>query len=95
MEKIKLLFFFFFLISLSVAYGQESKKYLKLKQNSKYEEGYIISNDSIKIEGLVKRNIMNEFSEYSVVKFVHLDGHKATYYPYQIKGYFLYRGCLK
>ena len=76
-----------FIINLS--YGQESKKYLKFKRKDNYIEGYILNKDSIRVEGLIKDNLMNEAKKYSVVTFVKLDGTKKNYYPSEIKGF----GC--
>ncbi len=73
--------------SISMAYAQESKTYLKLKSNLKYSEGYVINSDSVKVKGLIKNNIMDETKLYSIVNFVGVDGSKKKYHPYEIKGY--------
>lgn len=82
----------FFLIVTSVN-GQESKKYMKLKRKLQYQEGYIVSKDSIKVEGLIKDQIMNENKKFSKVTFVQKDGTKESYFPNEIRGfgYSMYR----
>lgn len=67
--------------------AQESEKYLKLKQNSNYREGYILDRDSLKIKGLIKDNLLNEAKKYSVVTFVQMNGTTSKYYPSEIKGF--------
>ncbi|HOX82295.1 MAG TPA: hypothetical protein PLJ60_04895 [Chryseolinea sp.] len=76
------------LYSLSVAFGQESEKYLKLKSKRNYHEGYIINLDSVKVKGLVKANINKEEErQYSMVEFFGVDGSETRYRPYDLKGY--------
>ena len=73
--------------TLSIGCAQESKRYLKLKQNTSYWEGYVLNRDSVKITGLVKDNLLNDTKKYSVVTFVQKDGTKLKLYPNTIKGY--------
>ncbi|UXX78986.1 hypothetical protein N7E81_16655 [Reichenbachiella carrageenanivorans] len=65
----------------SICRGQESSKYLKLKNSPDYRTGYVFILDSTKIEGLIKHDFLNEAANYSVVKFIHKDGSKEKYYP--------------
>lgn len=69
------------------AYGQESKKYLKLKANYSHQEGYIIKNDSSVVKGLIKDGYLNEAKPYSVVNFVDIHGEKEKYHPRDLKGF--------
>ena len=48
------------MLIISFAKGQESENYTKLKNNYNYYEGYIITKDSVKIEGLIKLRLMEE-----------------------------------
>lgn len=76
----------FFIFQGLSGYGQESKKYLKLKANYNYREGYIITLDSTREEGLIK-DYLREVKKYSVVTFVNKKGAKNKYYPNEIRGY--------
>ncbi|MEZ4972436.1 MAG: hypothetical protein R2820_03965 [Cyclobacteriaceae bacterium] len=71
----------------NLALGQDSKKYLKAKRNYNYREGYIIGLDSVRIDGLVKDDVLHESKKHSNVTFVHKDGLKKTYFPWELKGY--------
>jgi len=75
------------MLTVNLTYGQESKKYLKLKHNLNYREGYILDSDSILIKGLIKDNVMTEVKKYSVITFVEVDGTKKKHYPNGIKGF--------
>lgn len=75
------------ILSVNLAHSQESKKYLKLKQDYNYREGYILDKDSMKVNGLIKAHMMNEAKKYSIVTFVQTDGTKKKYYPSGIKGF--------
>jgi hypothetical protein len=71
----------------NLSHAQESEKYIKLKQNYSYNEGYILDKDSMKIEGLIKEGALSEAKKYAVVNFVHKDGTRKKYYPADIKGF--------
>ncbi|MEL7002615.1 MAG: hypothetical protein AAFN93_07745 [Bacteroidota bacterium] len=71
----------------SLVHGQESKKYLKYKNNVKYRTGYVLHKDSVKVKGLVKESLFNEAKKHSSVTFVHKDGRKVIFFPNQILGY--------
>jgi hypothetical protein len=73
---------------LSNIYGQqESELYLKYRDNFKFIKGYIIRNDSDKIDGLLKDPIDDEASKYSSVVFIPKTGKKMTLYPKDILEY--------
>ena len=71
----------------NLTYGQESKKYLEVKKNYNYREGYILNKDSVRVKGLIFNNRMKELRKYSVVTFVDLNGTKKKYHPNQLKGF--------
>lgn len=75
------------LISSISAFSQETKKYLKMKENPKFREGYIVDKDSTVIKGLVKGNVIDERKLHVFVTFVSEDGKKSNYSPWHIKGY--------
>lgn len=85
--KIKLLLILA-LATIQIANAQkESEKYLKFKNNSQYVEGYIINNDSVKIEGLIKAINVSDYKKYASIIFVYKRGYKTHYGPAQIKAY--------
>ena len=83
MKLLKLLTILLFGLT-SICRAQESAKYLKLKKTPEYRTGYVLTHDSVTIQGLIKRNFNNKASNYSIVKFVHTDGSKEKYYPSNI-----------
>ncbi|MEL7147169.1 MAG: hypothetical protein AAFO69_12420, partial [Bacteroidota bacterium] len=70
-----------FVLTAHSSFGQESKRYLKFKNKVDYREGYVITNDSIKINGLLKDNLVNDFKSYSTINFIHQDGTKERFGP--------------
>ncbi|HNP20278.1 MAG TPA: hypothetical protein PKL31_17690 [Fulvivirga sp.] len=71
-------------LALSISsYAQESAKYQKLKAKNKYKEGYVITNDSVKTEGLIK-DFYNAARQYAEVSFVKLDGSLVKYLPSEL-----------
>lgn len=76
------------LLSISFSYSQESRKYLRIKKNNPdYLQGYILNKGAVRIEGLVKDNVLNETGKYSRVTFIFQDGTKARFRPDGIKGF--------
>ena len=82
MKKVALILM---MISSYYVYCQQSKEYLKLKATYEYDDAYVITLDSIRINGLIRTGLMSE--QYSVVDFVHLDGSKKKYKPKNILGF--------
>jgi hypothetical protein len=77
------------LFSFTFGYTQDSKKYLKYQSNYNYSEGYIVDNNGLKINGLIKDN--NEASQYIKVVFVRKDGQKKTLRPSDVSEYGFFR----
>lgn len=71
----------------STLQAQESEKYLSLQKRYAYQEGYIITLDDEKVEGLVYQNPINAMKEYYLVVFIHKDGTKVKYRPRHVKKY--------
>lgn len=67
------------------AQGQNNEKYQKYKRNYNYRRGYIITWDSVKLEGLIKDNMMSETRKFSKIIFVSKDGIKSKYSPSEIQ----------
>ncbi len=65
------------------SHAQESAKYQKLKAKNKYKEGYVITNDSVKTEGLIK-DFYNAARQYAEVSFIKLDGSLVKYLPSEL-----------
>jgi hypothetical protein len=65
---------------------EESKKYLRLKQNLNYRDAYILNRDSVKIDGIIRDNIFDTH-KYSSINFVHKNGIKRKYFPNEIRGF--------
>lgn len=74
------------LLSMEVP-AQESAKYKRYEQNLKYTQGYIVSKDGSRIEGLVKDNFDNEAQKFTAVVFITKDGRKHRYGPDEIMEY--------
>ncbi len=85
----RILIVFTVLFSFTFGYTQDSKKYLKYQSNYNYREGYIVDNNGLKINGLIKDN--NEASQYIKVVFVRKDGQKKTLKPSDISAYGFFR----
>lgn len=65
--------------------SQDNEKYQKYKSKYNYRRGYVITWDSVKIEGLIKDNMMSEAKKFSSVTFVNKDGLKLKYSPVDIR----------
>ena len=85
----RILIVFTVLFSFTFGYTQDSKKYLKYQSNYNYREGYIVDNNGLKINGLIKDN--NEASQYIKVVFVRKDGQKKTLRPSDVIEYGFFR----
>ncbi|MGL1887345.1 MAG: hypothetical protein OCD76_12600 [Reichenbachiella sp.] len=74
-----------------ISFSQESAAYLKMKSKSKYNEGFLVKQDSSLIEGLIKNSVWNSAGQYAFLSFVHKDGTKEQFFPSELKG-FSYEG---
>ena len=63
------------------SFGQESKKYQRLKKKWNKVDGYVILNDSIKQEGLIDWYDFSKPGRYSHLYFTAKDGSVNLYYP--------------
>ncbi len=67
--------------------GQDSKTYLKYKDNYLYDKGYVIDLDSNKIYGLIKGSLTDDTQKYSSIVFVPKEGKRSILYPKDIIAY--------
>lgn len=83
---IRALFLLIFSVFTHYTFAQEEKSntYLKLEERGDYTNGYIITKDHHRINGLIER--LND-KLYRVISFVHYDGREIGYRPPDISEY--------
>lgn len=77
----------FLLILLTNGISQDSSNYFNKKNNYKYSEGYIVTKDSTRIEGLIKNEQFFEVNRFRFVTIIAKDGNKFSFFPSEVIEY--------
>ena len=81
MRVILTLFLSFSMLILS---AQESKVYQRHKKKPNYFKGFVITIDSTRVDGLIKKT---QNDQYSTVTFISKPGIKSVYLPEELRGF--------
>ena len=76
-----------FILVYTSIWAQESKKYNRLKKKWNYLDGYVITKDSVKREGLIKWVAKSRAARFNKVRFISKEGKSRTYYPETCNGF--------